>query len=102
SEPEEVKSNVDDKAEQFELSDKTGHIESIRFSRPVKETEAPTEAETVEHTEPETEQETEPETEATNETPQETEAQKEEKKSETPTSHKSSGSRRKLCNRPRT
>ena len=62
SEPEEVKSNEEDEVEQFELSDKTGHVEEIRFSRPVKETAAPTEAETVEHTEPETEQETEPET----------------------------------------
>ncbi|SEA87764.1 hypothetical protein SAMN05216349_14215, partial [Oribacterium sp. KHPX15] len=62
SEPEEVKSNVDDKAEQFELSDKTGHIESIRFSRPERKTEAPTEQETEAETQPETQEETQEET----------------------------------------
>ena len=62
SEPEELVSNGEKEAEKFELSDKTGSVQEIRFSRPERKTEAPTEAETVEHTEPETEQETEPET----------------------------------------
>ena len=62
SEPEELVSNGEKEAEKFELSDKTGSVQEIRFSRPERKTETPTEAETVEHTEPETEQETEPET----------------------------------------
>lgn len=62
SEPEELVSNGEKEAEKFELSDKTGSVQEIIFSRPERKTEAPTEAETVEHTEPETEQETEPET----------------------------------------
>ena len=62
SEPEELISNGEKEAEKFELSDKTGSVQEIRFSRPERKTEAPTEAETVEHTEPEAEQETQPET----------------------------------------
>ena len=62
SEPEELVSNGEKEAEKFELSDKTGSVQEIRFSRPERKTEAPTEAETLEHTEPETEPETQPET----------------------------------------